>query len=394
MTEIYSCQQQLFWSLLHRSAAIENKIPKDQKKIFISSKLFEDVPIQGDGWSPDLTQRIYNGSNSYFERLSNVLHGLADLGYQVTVLTESSTWKWAVQGSDARVDSESRFLNMLLKNPNISLKSLSHLSDSLLQTPVGSLKIKSTLTSNEFFGRSFQSSEFVFVKSPNNKVLLRSVENLVSKSTDYNTKVKDIGKVAIPNLAPVQSSNAVESSVGDTNTIESDGLIEVNMEIAESPLQSPEKYVPSTPQNYTPAGIDNPSASAMERSVTVQCNKLAIHLRHFLFNAVKSPILQELSEQNLSEKLFMDSEPTENHIQFFDNIKELLDGIPPEATRSLREFLYMDDKAWLKWNSKFQSLIQSLKDVFHRLSSNTDNLLQLSKRIFTLESKFKTLTQT
>ena len=393
MIEIYSCQQQLFWSLLHRSAAMENKIPKDQKKIFISSKLFEDVPIQGDGWSPDMTQRIYNGSHSYFERLSNILHGLAVLGYHVTILTESSTWKWAVQGSDARVDSESRFLNMLLKNQNTSLRSLPHLSESLLQTPVGSLKIKSTLTSNEFFGRSFQSSEFVSVKSPGNKVLLESVEDLVSKSADYNTKVKDIGKVAIPNLVPVQSSNAVESSVEDTNAIESDGLIEVNMEIAESPLQSPEKYVPSTPQNYTPAGIDNPSASAMERSVTVQCNKLAIHLRHFLFNAVKSPVLQELSEQNLSEKLFMDSEPTEHHIQFFDNIKELLDGIPPEATRSLRDFLYMDDKAWVKWNSKFKSLIKSLKDVFHRLSSHTDDLLQLSNRIYSLESKFKNLTQ-
>ena len=88
MTDISSCQQQLFWSLLHRSGAMENTISPKDKRIFISSKLFEDVTVQGDGWSPDLTQRIYSQTNGFFERLSSILQGLATLGYHITVLTE------------------------------------------------------------------------------------------------------------------------------------------------------------------------------------------------------------------------------------------------------------------------------------------------------------------
>ena len=125
MTDISTCQQQLFWSLLHRSAGMVNTISSEEKTILISSELFEDVTIQGDGWSPSLTQCIYQNFDSSFERLSHVLHGLAVLGYRVTVLTESSTWKWSVQGSNERVDAEFRFLKSLLPIPNIFV--LSHL---------------------------------------------------------------------------------------------------------------------------------------------------------------------------------------------------------------------------------------------------------------------------
>ena len=129
----------------------------------------------------------------------------------------------------------------------------------------------------------------------------------------------------------------------------------------------------------------------MELSVVVQCNNLANHLQDFLFTAMKSPIIPELSEQHLSELLHMNSAPSENYTPLFENVHKLLDGIPPAAITSLRDYLYLDEKAWTQWVGKFQGIIKSLTDIFQRLSSKSGSEFQISMRIFHLEAKFKHL---
>ena len=63
MKMISSNQQQLFWSLLHQSAASANDIVADEKKIFLSSRLFENVSTNGSGWSSSLLDNIYSLNN-------------------------------------------------------------------------------------------------------------------------------------------------------------------------------------------------------------------------------------------------------------------------------------------------------------------------------------------
>jgi len=390
MTDISTCQQQLFWSLLHRSAGMVNTISSEEKTILISSELFEDVTIQGDGWSPSLTQCIYQNFDSSFERLSHVLHGLAVLGYRVTVLTESSTWKWSVQGSNERVDAEFRFLKSLLPIPNIFVLSHPKIPQSILQTPFGILKINPPLTTNGFFGRSYQNSEFFTSTMVEEQSISESINNLIINSKDYNSEVEDIQTVSIPTVAEL-NINSFGSNVQSEYLKEVLEDISAPHDAVESPRDSPEKYVPFTPRNFTPAGVENESSVAMEQSVVVQCNKLAVHLRDFLFTAIKSPFIDELSEQQLSKFLHLTSEPSENYSRLFENVNNLLDGIPPAAIEILKDYLFLDGSAWNSWVGKLKNIVLSLKDVFERLSAKSGNQFELSMRIFALETKFKNL---
>ena len=386
MKMISSNQQQLFWSLLHQSAASANDIVADEKKIFLSSRLFENVSTNGSGWSSSLLDNIYSLNNGYLERLADILRALSDLEFKITLITDTSSWKWSREGTDSRLDSERLFLKSLLKVKNIEVRAISEFNQSYLQTPLGILKIGSPFTTNGFFGRSRLSCEYYSSKNQNHKIPAKDIQALIDKSIDYNSKINDIQDAPIPKVA---TSSTIVEEIIDLDTLSDDaigGMIPL-------PKDSPEKYIPSTPSNFTPAGIKNEDDDAMQKSVIVQCNKLTIQIRDFLFAAMVNNTKPELSETKMSELLHFPANPSENYAQICDNVLNFLNGKPPSAQTTLKNHLYLhDERSWNSWSDKFSNLIKSVKNIFNNLSQNNSDYYNLTKRILRAEKVFSDLT--
>ena len=131
----------------------------------------------------------------------------------------------------------------------------------------------------------------------------------------------------------------------------------------------------------------------MQKSVIVQCNKLTIQIRDFLFAAMVNNTKPELSETKMSELLHSPANPSENYVQIFDHVLNFLNGKPPSAQISLQNYLYLhDERSWNSWSGKFSNLIKSLKNIFNNLSQSDSDYYALTMRILRAEKVFSDLT--
>ena len=185
MPVFHSGQSRLVWHALFESGMRKNEINPEEKKIFIISPWIRDLTSSQSGWSHLSITNAMTDNLANVESMSEVLGGLVKLGYDVTVLTLSTTGKWLQKNRDRFLDDEINMMSKLAKmGVNCRLADNVHMK--YIMTPFCVISGSLNLSFNGVHGRNQEATNIFFNPSEDYNLSKTGIENIVSTSYEYN----------------------------------------------------------------------------------------------------------------------------------------------------------------------------------------------------------------
>ena len=184
MPVYHSGQSRLVWHAMFESALRADTIELQDRKITLISPWISDLTSSKSGWSTNAIDSAMNDWEGSVESLSDVLGALVHRGFEVTVVTLSTTGKWLRKKVDDKLEHEIEFMKKLttrgvtcLISDNIHMKYIS--------TPFCILSGSLNLSFNGVHGRNQEATNLFFHGNPDYDGALLGINNVLVGARDY-----------------------------------------------------------------------------------------------------------------------------------------------------------------------------------------------------------------
>ena len=161
MPVFHSGHFRVFWYILF-DAANRFDANLEDKEIVIISPWISDVTTHTSGWSDSSISSAFNpyGGGS-IESLSDVLGRLVKLGYNVTVVTLSTTGKWLPKARNKHLDRERQFMNKVSRS-GVNCMLRNNIHKKYVKTPFTTFSGSLNISFNGLSGRNQEGADLFF----------------------------------------------------------------------------------------------------------------------------------------------------------------------------------------------------------------------------------------
>ena len=184
MPVYHSGQSRLVWHAIFESALRGDSIEPQDRKITLISPWISDLTSSKSGWSTNAIDSAMDDWEGSVESLSDVLGALVHRGFEVTVVTLSTTGKWLRKKVDDKLEHEIEFMKKLttrgvtcLISDNIHMKYIS--------TPFCILSGSLNLSFNGVHGRNQEATNLFYHGTPDYDGALLGINNVLVGARDY-----------------------------------------------------------------------------------------------------------------------------------------------------------------------------------------------------------------
>tara|TARA_B100000676_G_scaffold270996_1_gene288050 strand:- start:408 stop:1580 length:1173 start_codon:yes stop_codon:yes gene_type:complete len=388
MPVFHSGHFRVFWYILF-DAANRFDANLEDKEIVIISPWISDVTTHTSGWSDSSISSAFNpyGGGS-IESLSDVLGRLVKLGYNVTVVTLSTTGKWLPKARNKHLDRERQFMNKVSRS-GVNCMLRNNIHKKYVKTPFTTFSGSLNISFNGLSGRNQEGADLFFKTFHEQDYNQRKqgVDATLVGAKDYFSSSIPITTWSPPNFEIFPQSQIPELTSSHEESY---------------PSVSGSVYPEMTPEGYLPPGkILSAEIGENEKlSMMAQCSQLIQRTAMWAVGLLADETLEGHNEKDICDQLFdlqSEEDSLESNSEILPSIKAIRNLLLPsgqnqQLTDYLSSRLGLSDhpEALNFWRSQVGELLDGLEHLSNALAEDKTSL-ENAKILAALTTQFDNL---
>tara|TARA_B100001758_G_scaffold229366_1_gene224235 strand:+ start:1915 stop:3087 length:1173 start_codon:yes stop_codon:yes gene_type:complete len=388
MPVFHSGHFRVFWYILF-DAANRFDANLEDKEIVIISPWISDVTTHTSGWSDSSISSAFNpyGGGS-IESLSDVLGRLVKLGYNVTVVTLSTTGKWLPKARNKHLDRERQFMNKVSRS-GVNCMLRNNIHKKYVKTPFTTFSGSLNISFNGLSGRNQEGADLFFKTFHEQDYNQRKqgVDATLVGAKDYFSSSIPITTWSPPNFEIFPQSQIPELTSSHEESY---------------PSVSGSVYPEMTPEGYLPPGkILSAEIGENEKlSMMAQCSQLIQRTAMWAVGLLADETLEGHNEKDIFDQLFdlqSEEDSLESNSEILPSIKAIRNLLLPsgqnqQLTDYLSSRLGLSDhpEALNFWRSQVGELLDGLEHLSNALAEDKTSL-ENAKILAALTTQFDNL---
>jgi hypothetical protein len=386
MPVFHSGHFRVFWYVLFDAAARFDHDLED-REIVIISPWISDVTTHTSGWSESAISSAFDphGGGS-IESLSDVLGRLVKLGYDVTVVTLSTTGKWLPKARNKHLDRERQFMKKV-SNLGVTCMLRNNIHKKYVKTPFTTFSGSLNISFNGLSGRTQEGADLFFkpFHEQDYKQRKQGVDATLVGAKDYFSASIPIQTWSPPKFEEFPDSQTPVLAGVDAETY---------------PAVSGNEYPDMTPEGYLPPGyIVGPEIGDNESlSMKAQCSQLIQRTAMWAVRLLSDETLEGQKETEIIDQLLdlqsvnESSESKAETLPSIVAIRQLL--LPnednPQLTEHLVSRLGLTDQQdmLMQWRNLTGKLLDGLEYLSDTLSGDSAPTPEDAETLAKLTSQF------
>lgn len=390
MPVFHSGHFRVFWHVLFDAAARFDADLGD-REIVIISPWISDVTTHTSGWSDSAVASAFDphGGGS-IESLSDVLGRLVKLGYNVTVVTLSTTGKWLPKARNTHLDRERVFMEKV-RRLGVTCMLRNNIHKKYVKTPFSTFSGSVNISFNGLSGRTQEGADY-FVKSVHQQDYQQRKQGVAASLVG----AKDYFSASIPITTWLPPSFDQYPDAQHPDLADVDAETYPAVAGSEYPEMTPDGFLP--PGNIAKSEIGNSESLSLK----AQCSQLIQRTGMWAIWLLHDETVEGQLETDLINQLMgaapADDASAASEAETLPNIvaiKQLL--LPSEDNPQLIEHLVSrlgltnQQETWMQWRNLTGELLDGLEYFSDILSGDSPPTPDDAETLAKLTSQFDML---
>ncbi len=347
----------VFWHVL-MDAAFRTEDLGDDSQVTIISPWISDVMTSESGWSETCMSAAFDTHGGSPEALSDVLGELVRVGYEVTVVTLSTTGKWLPKARNEHLDRERDFMEKI-RDLGVTCLIRHDVHMKYVKTPFALMDGSINISFNGLSGRNHEAANLYFHDAQQQDFSQRRerISAVLVGARDYFSPRIPITQWIPPSFQPFPGSSAPDLS---------------GVAMAQLPPVG-ELYAPMVPSDFSPVGaVQMGGKPEVGLSLKAQFSQLLYWSGVWALELLANEMVEGLDHGSVYDSIVQDmgGEMVTSPSAMRERLLSTDDYNAQHSVRT-RLGLVDDDAMWMEWRGLAEGLIGGLEFLSDRISSGS-----------------------